>query len=38
MAESTQTAAQLYEQMLAVYPARLNPGALWSSARALKPQ
>ena len=37
-AENTQTAVQLYEQMLALYPARLNPDALWSSACALKPQ
>jgi glyoxylase-like metal-dependent hydrolase (beta-lactamase superfamily II) len=37
IAEHTDTALQLYEQVLALYPARVNPGALWSSARALKP-
>jgi hypothetical protein len=37
VADSTSTAYQLYEQMLARYPARVNPGALWSSARAIKP-
>jgi hypothetical protein len=30
-------ARELYEQMLALYPDRVNPGALWTSARALKP-
>jgi glyoxylase-like metal-dependent hydrolase (beta-lactamase superfamily II) len=34
--EQTRTAKELYEQMLAVYPDRVNPGALWSSARAEK--
>ena len=29
---------ELYDQMLALYPNRINPGwALWSSARAAKP-
>jgi hypothetical protein len=37
IANTTSTAYQLYEQMLALYPAPVNPGALWSSARALKP-
>jgi glyoxylase-like metal-dependent hydrolase (beta-lactamase superfamily II) len=32
----TRTAKELYEQMLTGYPDRLNPGALWSSARAQK--
>jgi glyoxylase-like metal-dependent hydrolase (beta-lactamase superfamily II) len=36
VAERTRTAGELYEQMLAMYPDRLNPGALWSSARAEK--
>ena len=37
-AESTATAQELYERMLALYPNRVNPGwALWSSARAVKP-
>lgn len=34
--EHTRTARELYEQMLTLYPDRLNPGALWSSARAQK--
>ncbi len=37
IAEDARTALQLYEQVLALYPARINRGALWSSARALKP-
>jgi glyoxylase-like metal-dependent hydrolase (beta-lactamase superfamily II) len=37
VAESTSTARQLYDQMLALYPNRANPGALWFSARTLKP-
>ena len=37
IAENTSTAQQLYDQMLALYPARLNRGPLWSSARAVKP-
>jgi hypothetical protein len=28
------TARKLYVQMLAFYPERIDPGALWSSARA----
>jgi glyoxylase-like metal-dependent hydrolase (beta-lactamase superfamily II) len=36
IAEETGTARELYERMLSVYPNRVNPGALWSSARALK--
>jgi glyoxylase-like metal-dependent hydrolase (beta-lactamase superfamily II) len=36
IAENTRTANELYEQMLAAYPNRVNPGSLWSSARALK--
>ena len=35
---TTKTAQELYDQMLALYPNRINPGwALWSSARAAKP-
>jgi hypothetical protein len=30
------TAEKLYNRMLALYPDRLNPGALWSSARGVK--
>jgi glyoxylase-like metal-dependent hydrolase (beta-lactamase superfamily II) len=37
LAASTRTAEELYDQMLALYPNRVNPGwALWSSARAVK--
>ncbi len=35
--ESTDTARELCEQDHALHPSGLNPGALWSSARALKP-
>jgi hypothetical protein len=35
LAETTKTAKELYDKMLALYPNRVNPGwALWSSARA----
>ena len=38
LAETTKTAQELYDAMLALYPNRVNPGwALWSSARAVKP-
>jgi glyoxylase-like metal-dependent hydrolase (beta-lactamase superfamily II) len=38
LAGTTTTAQELYDQMLALYPNRINPGwALWSSARAAKP-
>ena len=34
---TTNTAQELYERMLKLYPNRVNPGwALWSSARAVK--
>jgi glyoxylase-like metal-dependent hydrolase (beta-lactamase superfamily II) len=33
----TTTAHELYDKMLELYPERMNPGALWSSARAIKP-
>jgi glyoxylase-like metal-dependent hydrolase (beta-lactamase superfamily II) len=37
LAESSHNAQELYDQMLALYPNRVNPGwALWSSARAVK--
>jgi glyoxylase-like metal-dependent hydrolase (beta-lactamase superfamily II) len=36
IAETTETARDLYDQVLALYPARINPGMLWWSARALK--
>ncbi len=37
VAQTTTTARELYDQVLSLYPERVNPGALWSSARALKP-
>jgi glyoxylase-like metal-dependent hydrolase (beta-lactamase superfamily II) len=37
LAETTTTAQELYDQMLELYPNRVNPGwALWSSVRAFK--
>jgi glyoxylase-like metal-dependent hydrolase (beta-lactamase superfamily II) len=36
LAPMTTTAQELYDQMLKLYPGWLNPGALWSSARAVK--
>jgi glyoxylase-like metal-dependent hydrolase (beta-lactamase superfamily II) len=36
IAANTQSAQELYHQMLALYPHRVNPGALWSSARGVK--
>jgi len=35
-AANTQTAVELYHQMLVLYPERLNPAVLWNSARAGK--
>ncbi len=36
LVQTTTTAQELYDQMLALYPSRVNPGwALWSSARAM---
>src|SRR5216684_2679821 len=32
IAATTQTANELYDQMLAIYPDRVNPGVLWNSA------
>ena len=32
----TTTARELYDRMLGLHPNRVNPGALWSSARAVK--
>ena len=34
--ETTTTARDLYHQVLKLHPGRLNPGALWTSARVLK--
>ena len=36
IAADTRTAKDLYNEMLALYPDRVNPGALWSSARGVK--
>lgn len=36
IATETQSAQDLYNRMLALYPNRVNPGALWSSARGVK--
>ncbi len=36
IAGTTTTARELYDQMLSLYPDRVNPGALWWSARAVK--
>jgi hypothetical protein len=36
IAETTTTARELYEQMLALHSGRVNPGALWGAARAWK--
>jgi glyoxylase-like metal-dependent hydrolase (beta-lactamase superfamily II) len=36
LVQTTETALDLYEQMLALYPERINPGVLWESARAVK--
>jgi hypothetical protein len=37
VAGTTTNARELYDQMLELYPDRVNPGALWTSARAVKP-
>ena len=37
IATNTKTASELYNQMLAIYPERVNPAILWFSARAMKP-
>jgi glyoxylase-like metal-dependent hydrolase (beta-lactamase superfamily II) len=37
VAADTRTARNLYDQMLSLHPDRENPGALWASARAVKP-
>jgi glyoxylase-like metal-dependent hydrolase (beta-lactamase superfamily II) len=36
VAELTTSARELYDKMLEIYPDRVNPGALWSSARGVK--
>jgi glyoxylase-like metal-dependent hydrolase (beta-lactamase superfamily II) len=37
IAETKSTAQELYEEVIALYPDRINPDALWISAQALKP-
>jgi len=37
IAETTSTARDLYEQVLALHPDRINPDVVWISAQALKP-
>jgi glyoxylase-like metal-dependent hydrolase (beta-lactamase superfamily II) len=37
VAKTTTSARTLYDQMLSLYPERVNPLALWASARTLKP-
>src|SRR5262249_31608175 len=32
------TARELYDRMLALYAGRINPGSLWGSAKAVKPE
>ena len=36
IAASTSTALKLYNEVLTIHPKRINPGILWSSARAMK--
>jgi glyoxylase-like metal-dependent hydrolase (beta-lactamase superfamily II) len=38
VAESTDTAEDLYQRMLDLHPDRVNPGMLWFSARSTKPE
>ena len=35
---STSTTADLYDKMLALYPNRVNPGSLWATAKAARPE
>jgi glyoxylase-like metal-dependent hydrolase (beta-lactamase superfamily II) len=37
IAETTSTAQDLYDQVIALYPDRINPDALWLSAQGVKP-
>jgi glyoxylase-like metal-dependent hydrolase (beta-lactamase superfamily II) len=37
IASRTKTALDLYNEMLAIYPQRVNPAVLWYSAQAVKP-
>jgi glyoxylase-like metal-dependent hydrolase (beta-lactamase superfamily II) len=36
LAQTTTTARELYDEMLRLYPNRVNPGGLWTSARDVK--
>jgi len=36
--ETTSTARELYDEMKGLHPTRLNPGMLWASATALRPE
>ena len=36
IAAGTQTARELYDQMLTIHPDRVNPAVLWNSARSVK--
>jgi hypothetical protein len=36
IAETTSTAEELYDQILALYPDRINPDVVWISAQAVK--
>ena len=38
IAANTSTALDVYEKMLALHPNRVNPGSLWATAKALKPE
>jgi glyoxylase-like metal-dependent hydrolase (beta-lactamase superfamily II) len=38
IAETTSTARDLYDQVLALHPDRINPDVVWISAQALKPK
>jgi hypothetical protein len=37
LGDTTTTARELYDQVLSLYPERVNLGALWSSARVVRP-
>jgi hypothetical protein len=37
IAETTSTARELYDQVLALYPDRINPDVIWISAQGVKP-
>ena len=37
IAETTSTAEDLYDQVIALYPDRINPDALWISAQGVNP-